>query len=210
MRRRLRVGSAEWWNDRTRFEPETGCVVYTGFIDPWGYARTSWKGKDGVLVHRVAYAQVYGDFDQSLKVCHSCDNPPCCNPAHLFLGTQKDNLRDMFAKGRARPHGKATPPLTFPSPVAPALAQRVSAPEIKKECVSRWPNTSYPNQPLIPRWRHVTGVPTSRPTQAIQLYTRPISWTHEPEPRTADGYDSSPCCSDSGAMRAASPTPARP
>jgi hypothetical protein len=51
--RLLKVGTAAWWAARTRFEPETGCVLWTGFTDPLGYARTSWKGKEGVLVHRA-------------------------------------------------------------------------------------------------------------------------------------------------------------
>lgn len=52
------------------------------------------------LAHRIAYELKYGVFDNNLKVCHKCDNPLCCNPFHLFLGTNKDNTDDMFAKGR--------------------------------------------------------------------------------------------------------------
>jgi hypothetical protein len=54
-----------------------------------------------VLTHRVAYQLEYGDFpDESLCVCHKCDNPPCCNPSHLFLGTRATNAQDAKSKGR--------------------------------------------------------------------------------------------------------------
>ena len=56
-------------------------------------------------LHRVAYELYYGPFDKSLFVCHCCDNTKCCNPEHLFLGTQQDNIKDKLIKGR-QPHGE--------------------------------------------------------------------------------------------------------
>jgi len=66
-----------------------------GLIDMYGHGR-AWQ----VRAHRAAYEQTNGPIVGDLSVLHRCDNRVCCNPAHLFLGTRADNIRDMWTKGR--------------------------------------------------------------------------------------------------------------
>jgi micrococcal nuclease len=83
--------------------PELGpCLTWTGFVNPRGYGQINRGGRDlGLaLTHRVSWEQAYGPIPDELNVLHRCDNPPCCRPDHLFLGTIADNNADMLAKGR--------------------------------------------------------------------------------------------------------------
>lgn len=76
------------------------CWEWQAFRDPNDYGRFEKR-----LASRVAYELTNGAIAQGLHVLHSCDNPPCCNPAHLFLGTHADNMHDMAVKGRTHFHG---------------------------------------------------------------------------------------------------------
>jgi HNH endonuclease len=83
-----------------------GCWEWQGYRDRKGYGRIG-GGKDSQLVHRLSWSLHHGDPGE-LCVLHHCDNPPCVNPDHLFLGTIQDNNADMIAKGRRRPDVRAT------------------------------------------------------------------------------------------------------
>lgn len=75
------------------------CWLWSGLRDKHGYGRLNENGKP-ILVHRYAYKLMIGRIRSGLYVCHCCDVPLCVRPSHLFLGTQKQNLRDASAKGR--------------------------------------------------------------------------------------------------------------
>jgi len=77
-----------------------GCLVWTGATTEYGYGEMTVRGKR-IGVHRAAYELAHGPIPPGQMVLHRCDNPPCCNVAHLFLGTQADNMADKAAKGRA-------------------------------------------------------------------------------------------------------------
>lgn len=73
------------------------CLVWTGRVDEKGYGRT---GSRNGGAHRAAWIAANGAIPRGVCVLHRCDNPPCVNVAHLFLGTVADNNRDRHAKGR--------------------------------------------------------------------------------------------------------------
>jgi hypothetical protein len=79
-------------------EPFSGCWLWIGAADTNGYGVLTVDYKT-VRVHRIAYELFIGPIGR-LFCCHKCDTPLCANPAHLFLGTNKENLADMSSKGR--------------------------------------------------------------------------------------------------------------
>lgn len=88
-----------------------------------GYGAYNASGKS-LRSHRISYMLTYGAIPDGLLVCHTCDNPACCNPAHLFLGTNADNMHDCVAKGR-RP--RPVNPKGSDSPQAKLTALEVQA-----------------------------------------------------------------------------------
>jgi hypothetical protein len=79
-------------------EKTDSCWLWTGGIDGSGYGRISRNGVR-VRAHREAYELVTGKKIGALFACHKCDNKRCVNPAHIFLGTQTDNMQDWTKKG---------------------------------------------------------------------------------------------------------------
>ena len=81
-------------------EPMTGCWYWIGSIGNSGYGKTRFDHSNDFSAHRISYLAFRGVIPEGMCVLHRCDVRLCVNPSHLFLGTKKDNSRDMVAKGR--------------------------------------------------------------------------------------------------------------
>jgi DNA modification methylase len=84
-----------------------GCWTWTASRDIQGYGRFALNAKKrNVYAHRLAWELANGPIPDGMHVLHYCDNPPCVRPAHLFIGSHADNMRDMAAKGRGSSNGQ--------------------------------------------------------------------------------------------------------
>ena len=88
-----------------RVKKTDGCWLWVGYLNIRGKGVVYLNGKS-IYASRFSYLIHKGEFPKKLYVCHTCDNPKCVRPDHLFLGTQVDNMLDMKLKGRAnKPKG---------------------------------------------------------------------------------------------------------
>ena len=91
---------------KQRTKKVVDCWIWQGSNN----GRYGTMGKRGVrhFAHRFSYSVFIGKIPPRMKVCHTCDTPLCCNPEHLFLGTQRDNIVDAYNKGRLVPPAPVT------------------------------------------------------------------------------------------------------
>lgn len=81
---------------------ENECWIWQGALNYRGYGKFSMKSDKNISAHRASYLIFNGPIIQGLFVCHTCDNPKCVNPDHLWLGSAMDNYKDSIKKGRQR------------------------------------------------------------------------------------------------------------
>lgn len=92
---------ARFWQKVDRRGPND-CWPWTKARDRQGYGQTKFSSRQSQKAHRVAYTLTHGAIPAGLMICHRCDSPPCCNPAHLYAGTSADNQRDAVRAGKHR------------------------------------------------------------------------------------------------------------
>lgn len=97
-----------FWSKVDRSGGPDSCWEWRGSRKEKGYGQYALPGVT-LRAHRVAWVLTNGPIPDGIIACHHCDNPPCCNPAHVFLGTRADNTHDMLAKKRNKPTRKLTP-----------------------------------------------------------------------------------------------------
>jgi hypothetical protein len=152
--------------DEAILKTPSGCWEFQGPKSPKGYG-SFWTGtphrKSKAPAHRISWELVNGPVPEGKILCHACDNRPCVNPAHLFVGTKGDNNRDRNAKGRdsrgaRHPNSKLTPDLV-------RLIRRLSAQGIvQREIATRVGVSRSCVACVVTRqnWKHVTDEEPAR------------------------------------------------
>lgn len=121
---RIAVRVTEFWRS-VSMRGDDECWPWTGYVNEDGYGEFFFVGKMRGA-HELAVTFTTGEVkDPGLDTCHSCDNPPCCNPRHLRFGTRLENVADMIERGRMRtgsrhPFAKLTEAMVVEIRVPPA------------------------------------------------------------------------------------------
>lgn len=151
-----------------RVDKSGRCWIWVG-TKANGYGELRVHGVDQ-RAHRVSWEMHFGPIPDGLFVCHRCDNPPCVNPSHLFLGTQKDNMADCRSKGRTEtgstvhpellPRGESHWHAKFSEADVVAIRTQYAEGGISLRSIARQYGVSYSAIHLIVlrrSWRHVAA-----------------------------------------------------
>jgi hypothetical protein len=131
-----------------------GCLEWTGLTDADGYGRIGLDYRN-VGTHRVAWELHNGPLPERTQVCHHCDNPPCCDPDHLFLGTNAENMVDKVAKKRHR-FGETSTNLKLTQAQVVEIRGRVVAGAAQKPLAAEYGVTPQAINLIVKRrnWKH--------------------------------------------------------
>lgn len=127
---------AWFWAKIDRGGPDD-CWPWIGFKKPSGHGLTTYKGYP-IHTSRLAWILTHGPIERDLCVNHRCDQAACCNPAHLYLGTRRDNMIDLWAKtppGERAERGR--PYALSPEQVEQLLADRRQGATLK-DCAAKF------------------------------------------------------------------------
>lgn len=148
-----------FWAKVDRSGGPEACWPWTAGLSK-GYGEVS--SDPPLQAHRVAFALATGTVQpKGMHICHSCDNPPCCNPAHLWLGTPGQNARDAIRKGRrcydAAPRGSSHGNAKLSEAEVAAILRAVASGETHKALGRRFGVSRVTVQDIARgrTWRHV-------------------------------------------------------
>ncbi len=131
MRKSLPI-ETRFWRYVVKNDDINDCWEWIGTKNPAGYGMIKQYGKINIMAHRLSYILFKGEFKKELHACHTCDNPSCVNPNHLFIGTDKDNIQDMVNKGRGKSNrGINNPAAKLKDSDIPIIRERLKSGELQ-------------------------------------------------------------------------------
>ena len=136
---------------------KSGCWEWTAKLYSNGYGCLMHNHRY-VLAHRVAWELFVGPIPDGLQVCHRCDNRRCVNPKHLFIGTQRANMRDMVSKGRDRPsRGEANQRAKLSDEDVRAIRRRARTGEMQSDIAGAYGVSRKQVSVIVSRkqWAHI-------------------------------------------------------
>lgn len=163
-----------FWDMVDKSDGPNACWPWTGYTKD-GYGRMKAIGRDNEFTHRVAWKIANGPIPEGVFICHHCDNPPCCNPKHLFEGTNADNMLDMRRKNRSAVGLKNG---SFTQPERRPRGERAGSSKLTEDEVRRMRETYYRGGVTQERLSVRYGISQSCVSAAVSRKAKRKTWTH--------------------------------